>query len=78
MLKICQHYLKDGQKFVTNVGETAFSVIKSGTPEPEPNMRSNAGEGDLRVWLHCQHPSRNKKFISAPTQMCTTLVSYYR
>ncbi len=50
--------------------ETAYSVIASGTPEPEPNLRSNADEGDLRVWLHSKHSTTNKKLIfSADTDV---------
>ncbi len=51
-------FLKDGQKLFTNVRETAYSFRK-----PEPNLRSNADEGDLRVWFHS---TANKKLIFSP------------
>ncbi len=66
MLKICHDFLKEGQKLFTNVRETAYSVIAFGTPEPEPNLRTNADEGDLRVWLHSKQSTANKKLIFSP------------
>ena len=41
------------QSFITNVGCTAVTVSSNTLVYPEPTLRSNADEANLRVWLHC-------------------------
>ena len=54
------------QLFTTNVGYTAFTVSSNALVYPEPTLRSNADEADLRVWLHCVHSQGQRKLIFSP------------
>lgn len=66
MLKQGKTYLSKNQTLVTNIGERAYSTSGEGTPKPEPDLRSNSDEGDLRVWLHCKHSTGSRKLIFSP------------
>ena len=68
MLVVAPMYLNltEQQKVVSNVGERVHSIIGKGTPQPEPTLRTNADEGDLRVWLHCTCSPGRKKLIFSP------------
>lgn len=58
--------LHGNQTFTTNIGEPAYSVSSDGAVYPEPTLRTNADEGDLRVWLHCINTPGERKLIFSP------------
>ena len=63
MLTLIQRFLHGNQQFVTNIDQEAFSVSFGATRSFCPSLRSNADEGDLRVWLHCMHSSKTRTLI---------------
>lgn len=66
MLNLAMRIIRGTQKFVTNIGETAYSVAPRSSRIPQPYLRTNADEGDLRVWLYCMHSIGSKKLIYSP------------
>ena len=66
MLSTGTTYLTPDQTLITNIGERAYSVTGRGTPQPEPILRCNSEEADLRVWLHCKHSAGDTKLIFSP------------
>ena len=74
MLRIVPSSLYGNQLFTTNISNTAYSVSSNRIVTPEPTLRSNADEGDLRVWLHCVNTRGQRKLIFSPdTDVYTTL-----
>ena len=63
LLHSCPKHLKPNQTCTANIGEAAYFVNSIGVTLPQPNLRTNADEGDLRVWLHCIHSAGNRKLI---------------
>ena len=49
MLSTCTTYLTPHQALITNIGERAYSVTGNGTPQPQPILRCNTEEADLRT-----------------------------
>ncbi len=66
MLNLAARTIRGRQQFVTNIGETTYSVATRSSRIPRPYLRSNADEGDLRVWLHCMHSIGTRKLIYSP------------
>ncbi len=66
MLALAVRTIRRTQQFVTNIGETTYSVAPRSSRIPQPYLRSNADEGDLRVWLHCLHSIGSKKLVFSP------------
>ena len=66
MLSTSTTYLTPDQTLITNIGERAYSVTGRGTPQPEPILRCNTEEADLRVWLHCKHSTGDTELIFSP------------
>lgn len=66
MLHLIPSSLRRNQTFTTNIGETAYSVGSNKVVYPEPVLRTNADEGDMRVWLHCINTPGQRKLIFSP------------
>ena len=66
MLQVVPSSLHGTQSFTTNVGCTALTVSTNALVYPEPILRSNADEADLRVWLHCANSQGRRKLIFSP------------
>ena len=65
-LRIVPSSLYGNQLFTTNISNTAYSVSSNRIVTPEPTLRSNADEGDLRVWLHCVNTRGQRKLTVSP------------
>ena len=66
LLKLGPNCLVSPQMLIVNIATTSYSTDKDGNKSPVPNLRTNASEGDLRVWLHCIQSRGTRKLIVSP------------
>lgn len=66
MLQLITHYVTGSQKFVANIGQSAYVTTVDSTKDPRPTLWTNADEADLCVWLHCIHSEGQRKLIFSP------------